>query len=157
MDGTGEQPIFMTLVSDPPPPVPVAVDWTSTGQIAFFAIGPAPDGGNNFTGDQGAAMTLSPASGSGPYYLSNNGLFVPGATAIASQLGYFYNVTPGTYTLTITDTMHDCAPIDFPFGGWGFPDPPTSIQFPVIAGYQTGLVGFLCTPKSLIVEAGTGH
>jgi len=63
-------------------------------------------------------------------------------------------VPPGNYTLTFHDSVHNCAPIDALFGGYGFPDPPTSVQFPIVAGYTTELVGVICTAKPLLVEAG---
>jgi len=41
----------------------------------------------------------------------------------------------------------DCAPISFPFAEWGYPMPPTSVRFPVLAGYITGPIGIFCTEK----------
>jgi hypothetical protein len=159
MDGTSD-PIFINRTDDAPPPIGVPVEWATTGQVNFFTIGPDPEGGTNFTGIPGAQVSLTPAApaGSGPYFLDNNGYFAPNATSIVSQLGWYFNLPAGNYELTFIDTTYNCAPIEFPFAGYGVPDPPTSVKFPIVAGYTTALVGVLCTTKPPIVEASApGH
>ncbi len=159
MDGTSD-PIFINRADDAPPPIGVPVEWATTGQVNFFTIGPDPDGGTNFTGIPGAQVSLMPAApaGSGPYFLDKQGHFVPNATSIVSQLGWYFNLPAGNYELTFVDTAFNCAPIEFPFAGYGVPAPPTSVKFPIVAGYTTALVGVLCTTKPPIVEAGApGH
>jgi hypothetical protein len=149
-------PIFMFLSTDPDPAIGVAVDRQNKGMVVFFAIGPDPDGGNNFAADMGATVTLSPAGGNGPFFLGNNNAFVLSATTTQAFFGAYYNLDPGTYTLTVNDPNNDCAPVSFPFGGWGYPVPPNSVKFPIRAGTLTDQVGVLCTKKSAIVKVDSG-
>jgi hypothetical protein len=152
MDGSSN-PIRMTLTSDPQPPIGVPVSWSTTGQLAFFALGPSDAGG--LAADIGASVTLAPSGGNGPFYVTSDGYFDTSATATeGGGIGYYYNVPPGNYTLTFMDPVNNCAPIDALFSGYGFPDPPTSVQFPIVAGYTTELVGVICTMKPLLVDAG---
>jgi hypothetical protein len=145
-------PIAMARSSDPTPDVGFPIDRQQKGAIVFFAIAPPPDGGAGFTADLGATATLTPASGNGPLYVGENNFFDAGLMSITpGGIGEYFNVDPGDYTLTIHDSKHDCAPISFPFGGWGYPSPPQSVKFPVLAGYATAGVGFFCTAKIAIV------
>jgi hypothetical protein len=155
MDGTSN-PVRMTLSSDPDPNLGgVTIDWTNKGQLAFFALGPQPDASSTLSADVGATVALSPSAGNGPYYLDGNGDFDLTATSLLSGgVGYYYNLPAGNYTLTFTDHVNNCAPLDVFFAGYGWPDPPTSVQFPIVAGYVTELVGVLCTVKPALVEAG---
>jgi hypothetical protein len=158
MDGRST-PVSMNSSAAPPPAVPVTLDWTESGQILAFAIGPSPTGAmNNFPDDPGAVISLSPMSGSGPYYQSTGGSYDLDASAYDGFYAMYVNVAPGMYTLTYTDSRNDCEAINFPYSGWGFPvtTPPHSIQVPVLAGYLTGAVGVLCTPNSTIVKVDGG-
>jgi hypothetical protein len=149
-------PIPMFLSSDSQPDLGFPIDMQQKGAVFFFAIGPAPpDSGAQFGPDQGATVTLSPTSGNGPLYGDNN-FFDASAMSIVGGAGEYYNVDPGDYVLTVDDPNHNCAPISFPFGGWGYPLPPASVKFPVLAGYMTVQVGFLCTPKARIVPVDGG-
>jgi hypothetical protein len=157
MDGTAN-PVRMTLASDPDPQLGFTIDWTSKGALSFFALQDDADSGSGFAADLGATVALAPMSGNGPFYLDGEGVFDPTGTALESGgVGYYYNLAPGNYTLTFTDNVNNCAPIDVLFSGYGFPDPPTSVQFPIIAGYTTELVGVICTPKPHLVDAGANH
>jgi hypothetical protein len=157
MDGRAN-PIFMYASDSPTPPIGVPIDWVNKGQVSMFALGQTPDGGNGFAGDPGATLTLAPMSGNGPYFLDSHTNFVLGATSFVNNLAWYYNLTPGTYTLTYNDTRNDCEPISFQFGGWGYPvtTPAHSLQFPIVAGYITGIVGEICTPNSIIVKTDGG-
>jgi len=37
--------------------------------------------------------------------------------------------------------------VSTPFGQFGYPAPPTSVKFPIVAGYMTGPIGIFCTAK----------
>jgi hypothetical protein len=149
-------PIPMFLSSDPQPDLGFPVDMQQKGAVVFFVIGPAPpDSGAPFGPDQGATVTLSPTSGNGPLYGDNN-FFDAGTMSIVGGAGEYLNVDPGDYVLTVDDANHNCSAISFPFGGWGYPLPPASVKFPVLAGYVTDQVGFLCTPKARIVPVDGG-
>jgi hypothetical protein len=154
MDGTSN-PVRMLLSDDPAPPIGVAVDWTTHGSLSFFALDEPADAGGNFVADIGAAVALTPSAGNGPFYLNGAGDVDLDASALElGGVGAYYNVPPGNYTLTFNDPVNNCAPIDVFFAGYGFPDPPTSVQFPIVAGYTTELVGVICTPKPHLIEAG---
>jgi hypothetical protein len=143
-------PIFTVSSSDPLPDAGFAID-PKKGVISFFVIGPAPaDSGLAFGGNPGAKVSLAPASGDGPLFLDDHNNFDVSASSVLGALGVYYNVPPGEYTLTVDDSTKDCAPISFPFGGWGYPVPPSSIKFPVLAGFTTTQVGVLCTKKVAI-------
>lgn len=146
MDGTGNA-ISLTPVTAPDPPVPVTVDWQNKGQLSVFAIAPQADAGNTYGGDPGATVALTPMSGSGPYFLHNDGTFDLAATSFVDVPGIYVNLDPGSYEVTFTDTIHNCAPISTPFGQFGYPAPPTSVKFPIVAGYMTGPIGIFCTAK----------
>jgi hypothetical protein len=156
MDGRSN-PIYMAP-STTDPYAPVTVDWTNKGQVNIFALGASPTGDSNFVGEPGATLSLSPAAGDGPFFLDDHNDFVPGATAFVDTLAAYYNLTPGMYTLTYADTTDDCEPILFTFAGWGYPvtTPKHTLQFPIVAGYATGVVGMLCTPNSVVVTTDGG-
>ena len=153
-------PVYMFPVTSQTDPVPgVTVDWQNKGQVYMFIIGPAPDGGSDFAGEPGATVSMSPASGNGPYYTDPaTGLYVPSATSFIENTGAFFNVTPGTVTLTFADSKVNCQPISSPFGLWGFPvtTPDHALQALVWPGYVSGLVGVLCTdvPQLVAVDGG---
>jgi hypothetical protein len=147
MDGTA-RPIALTSATAPDPAVPVTIDWQNKGQLTLFAIGPLVDAGPNaYGGDFGASVALTPASGSGPFFIHDDGTYALTATSFVGVAALYDNLDPGTYELTYTDAIHDCAPILSPFGQYGFPAPPTSVEFPIVAGYITGPVGIFCTAK----------
>lgn len=155
MDGTGNPTVLTPTTAASPvssaptavPPIPATIDWQNKGQVTFFAIAPLPDAGNKFGGDPGATIALTPASGSGPYFFHDDGTYVPDASSLVGAAGEYVNLDPGNYVATFTDSNHTCAPISFPFAEWGYPMPPTSVKFPVLAGYITGPIGIFCTAK----------
>ncbi len=57
--------------------------------------------------------------------------------------------------LTFTDPARNCAPIDNLFAPYGYPSSPSSVKFPVKAGYTVAAVGVFCTPKFVATAAST--
>jgi hypothetical protein len=160
MDGR-QNPIPMRRADAAEPAIGKPVDWQGKGQVVMFSLSQNPslsDGGQSFVGDVGAQVMLSPGGGDGPFFTDSHGQIVPGATSFVSTLGYYYNLAPGTYTLTLTDPSNDCEPILFPFAQVGYPltTPAHSLQFPVVAGYITEEVGMLCLPNSMPVSTDAG-
>ncbi len=153
MDGTGN-PLYMGRTSDPDPPIGGAVDWQNKGQVAFFVLGPNAllgDAGTAYVGDPGATVTVTPATGGiGPLFLTDQNTFDASAKTLIDLQGEAYNLDPGNYTMTLGDPNNDCEPISYGFGGWGYPGAAHQVNFPVIPGYTTGLVGELCTPNSTL-------
>ena len=150
-------PVFMTKPSADPPAIGVPVDFTNKGVIDAFAVVISGADMNVFSATSGTSVSMAPVSGNGPYYLGNNGIALDAGT-FQSSTALFYNVDPGTYTLTYANPAYDCEPISFPFGGFGFPvtTPAHSLKLIVAAGYVTGIVGVLCTPKPNIVAVDGG-
>ena len=154
MDGTAN-PISLQLESAAVGPDDGgALDWTTHGVVSFFAVAPLPGSDTMFGGDPGASFVISPEAGAGPYYLYDDGRYATDASALVATAGIFAEVPPGNYTIGIDDTAHDCAPILSPFGEWGYPATQLSVKFPIVAGYLTGPVGFFCTRKVALVDAG---
>jgi hypothetical protein len=150
-------PVFMTRPSPQPPAIGVPVDFTNKGVIDAFAVIISGADMNVFTPTMGTSVTISPTTANGPYYLGDNGPVLDAGTFQGST-ALFYNVDPGTYTLTYANPDFDCEPISFPFGGFGFPvtTPPHSVKVVVAAGYVTGIVGVLCTPNPKVVAVDGG-
>ncbi|MGH7272651.1 MAG: hypothetical protein ACREJ3_19650 [Polyangiaceae bacterium] len=141
------------------------VDWQNKGQIIAFAAGAGGDAGAaarvfmNTQGD-GAAP-----SGAGPIYQNSNCVLDPSATgffpatgALGISFAQYFNVSAGTYTLTMMDSANDCESDLMPLAAWGFPvvNPAHSIQVAVFKGYTSGFVGFICTPQSVLVSVDGG-
>jgi hypothetical protein len=144
MDAT-TTPFAMSSTTDPDPPFGGAIDWTNKGQVLFFAIGMGaivPDSGP--VGDPGAMVSLSPASGTGPVFLTDGNTFDASAPSLIDAAGAFFNVAAGTYALTLSDPTGDCEPISSPFAAWGYPATGHKVTFPVLAGYET-TVGMYCS------------
>ncbi len=157
-------------------PVPgLTTDWQTKGQIAEIAYG-LTGGAPGATLSMNTQADGATPSGVGPIYTeatTDNGnpgfsksgidnrysasdmafLPSPAETSFAS----FFNVDPGTYTLTTTDTMADCEPVLTPFAPYGFPLPaaPHSVQVVVLKGYLSELAS-MCTPLSKIVPVDGG-
>jgi hypothetical protein len=148
-DGRGS-PAYLAPAMGEDPGIGQAIDWQNAGQIAIFGINYSASGSLAGTG---TTVTLGPPSGEGPYYLDGQQRLVSSATSFVNIGAAYYNVEPGTYTLTFAAQTLDCEPLMFPFGQAGFPitTPAHSVRFPVIAGYTTGLVGAICTPIPTIV------
>jgi hypothetical protein len=157
MDGRS-RPIVMVPSSSPDPAIGVTVDWQNKGQVSVFAVAQPPDAGGAYIGDFGAQVALTPVSGNGPFFTDTHGNYVLSATSLVSSTARYFNLDPGTYTLTATDPNNDCEPILFPFAAYGFPvtSPKHSVQFPIVAGYSTYLVGFICTPISMLAQVDGG-
>jgi hypothetical protein len=136
-------PVSMARATDPSPPIGETVDWANEGQVEFFAIGPGAIGGSGPVGDPGTRVTLTPMSGTGPLFLTDQNTFDAGAAALIDVAGVAFNVTPGSYALTFDDPTGDCEPITQPFAGWGYPGSTHQVTFPVLKGYTT-LVGVYC-------------
>jgi hypothetical protein len=129
--------IGMALVSDAAPPVGAAIDWTTTGQIQFFALGTGAITGVGPVGAPGTTVTMAPMSGVGPAFLTADNTFDASATTLIDVVGAFYNVAPGSYTLTMNGPGVDCEPITAPVTAYGYPGAAHQVTLPVIAGYTT--------------------
>jgi hypothetical protein len=150
-------PVFMTKRSSQPPAIGIPVDFTNKGVIDAFAVVIGGANMNVFSPTMGTSVSIAPATANGPYYLGDNGPVLDAGTFQGST-ALFYNVDPGTYTLTYANPNYDCEPISFPFGGFGFPvtTPAHSLKVVVAAGYVTGIVGVLCTVNPMIVAVDGG-
>ena len=152
-------PVIMSP-SGQTPAVPVAVDGQNKGSISAFAVNIGGTNQNVFAMVPGVTqVTLSPASGNGPYFVNDmTNEYDYSATSFVGTQAVYFNVDPGTYTLTYANSTNDCEPVSFPFAGFGWPltTPAHSIKIVVAAGYVTGIVGFLCTPNAVIVSVDGG-
>jgi hypothetical protein len=144
MDGLSA-PLITTKTDVKVPDLGGPVDVTK-GAISFVAIGTGSDGGLYLP--EGVSVELSPGTAKGPFFTRANNTFDIGTTSSVGGVGVFLNVDPGDYELTFEYSAADCAPVSFPFGEFGFPVSPSSVKFPVMAGYVTDQVAVLCTPKS---------
>jgi hypothetical protein len=149
-------PISLSLTG-PAPDLGVPVDFTAKGIVAAFAVSPTATA---FSTTPGTQIAISPGGGSiGPYYVDDMNQISLSATSLGTGgFALFYNIAPGTYTLTYTNSGYDCEPISFPFGQYGIPltTPAHSLQIVVAAGYVTGIVGTLCTANAPIVTVDGG-
>jgi hypothetical protein len=156
MDGRSS-PIVMDLTPVYVPPG-VTYDATKGSVVAFAVTEGGPDGGS-FVGVHDTTIALGPMSGSGPFFLDESGQLAPTTTTtFVGNTALYYNVAPGSYTLTYSNPTYDCEPISFPFGQFGIPvtTPAHSLKITVGAGYVTGIVGVLCTviPNIVAVDGG---
>jgi len=159
MTGGQAFPMFPLSYETNPVP-PVAVDWQNKGQINAIIVHLAPNAAR-FEGDPGVTVSMSPMSGNGPIYRDMAQNYVPSAMAFVDDSAGYFNVDPGTYTLTFakpSDPTTDCEPVLTPFGEFGFPvtTPAHSTQVLVAAGYWSGIVAVLCTQKPAIVSVDGG-
>jgi Carboxypeptidase regulatory-like domain len=153
-----QSPLKMPVATGFVPAIDGGIDWTNKAQIQLFALGPSailPDGGP--PGVPGATVTLSPMSGVGPLFLTDQNTFDFAATTLVDVAGAVYDVEPGTYTLTFDAQYNDCEAISVPLVGFGYSAGPHEITFPVIAGYTTG-VGVYCatTTGTSVSDGGSG-
>ncbi len=156
MDGRNN-PVFMSPTGAQPN-LPFTVDLQTKGLIDAFAVSVGGAAMNVFTGTKDTLVTLTPASGKGPYFVNDDNQIDLSATSFVGSTALYYNVDPGTYTLTYSNPSYDCEPISFPFGQFGFPitSPAHSLKIVVAAGYVTGIVGALCTANPVIVAVDGG-
>jgi len=145
MDNTSA-PLVTSKTDAPRPDLGIPYDDTK-GAVSFFALAALSDGGLGLP--NGVGVTLAPKTAEGPFFTTRDNAFDRSAQATVGGLGFYFNVTPGDYELTFEDTAANCSPISFPLVAWGYPAPPTSVRFPVLAGYVTDQVGVLCTQKSV--------
>ncbi len=155
MDGSAAGPYPIPRMGGSPSSSPVAVDLSTKGMAVFFAIGQGAVGG---LGDGvGTMVSLSPATGNGPYFIDDHGALDPSATSVVAQNGVYFNLAPGMYQIAFDDPNHDCASLSIPFG-FGFSTSlANSVKFPIVAGYQTGPIGVLCTPASVLVNTADAY
>jgi hypothetical protein len=139
----------MATAATPSSSTPVVLDSVDKGMIAAFAVAPT---GAGVGGATGTTLALTPKSGNGPYFITDHNVIDVSATSLVHQAALYLNLDPGTYELGFENPGHDCAPLTVPFG-FGFTSGPSSVKFPVVAGYQT-MCGALCTPSSVIVNTG---
>jgi hypothetical protein len=133
---------------------------TTKGRVQVAAIGFAHDAGLtglSFGADLGAMISLSPMSGTGPFFVGPGNLYAPDAGSYVGLLATYFNVDPGNYTITVTDPVNDCEATSFPFSGNGYPGGAMShkVLFPVVAGFTTVLAE-LCTQLSMTVSTDGG-
>jgi hypothetical protein len=147
-------PVALLSASSPDPSIGAAIDWTNSGQILFFLLGPSAAGATSGYGDPGSSVALSPPSGTGFKYLNKDNTFSSG-TAFTDVLGLAFNVAPADYLADITS--HDtCAPIPSP-EAWGYTTTtPDAVGLPVLAGHVTYAGAFcLAGPDAGPSDAGT--
>jgi hypothetical protein len=152
LSGAGS-PLLMAS-STVPSMTPVSIDIANKGSVTVVAVIPGSSGRpTDSTGDVGAKISLSPMTGNGPYFLDQtNTAIVPSATSMVYEGAVYFNLDPGDYAITIDDPDHRCSPLSPLVGLYGYPAPPTSVKFPIVAGYSTSAVGFYCTANSVIVN-----
>jgi hypothetical protein len=165
MGRTDEQstvPLLMSRTSDREPDLGFPIDLQTLGAVQFFVLsfaGAIPDAGaTNLFGLSavpGVKVSMSPASGKGPYYIDNNNGIALDAGSTVSFDALYFNVAPGDYTISVDDPNDNCAAISFTFASAGYPvlSAPHGVAFPVVAGY-TDNVGVLCTRNARIVDVG---
>jgi hypothetical protein len=146
MDGTAS-PIVMGKKQDGDLGLGIPIE-TDKGAASVFVLGPVPDGGLGLS--HGAKLSLSPASGMGPFFTDSHNLFDKSANTMIGGLGFYFNLDEGDYTLTVDDPNADCAPVSFPFGEFGIPQAPRSVKFKVLANFATDQLAALCTAKSAV-------
>jgi hypothetical protein len=97
--------------------------------------------GQNDIGLAGASGSLTPQSGTGPFYLDMNGDPAPAATSTSTySLILFAGVAPSTtYVGSLTPITMSCYE---GFGGWSVAQIDAT-RFPVVAGFETH-VGLTC-------------
>jgi hypothetical protein len=153
IDGLSGAGSPLLMPSSTPSTTPVPIDIAHKGIVTVVAIMPGPSGKPTSTGDVGAKISLSPMTGNGPYFLDQtNTVIVPSATSMVYEGAVYFNLDPGEYEIAIDDPNHSCSPLSSLLGLYGYPAPPTSVKFPIVAGYGTSAVGFYCTAKSVIVS-----
>jgi hypothetical protein len=158
MDGSAAGAYPIPRMGGSPSSSPVAVDMMTKGTVVFFALGPGGGGGvASLGGAVGTMVSLAPAGGDGPYFINDKGALDPSATSVLAQTGLYFNLDAGMYQMTFNDPNHDCASLSIPFG-FGFSTSlPNSVKFPIVAGYQTGPIGVLCTPASVLVNTADAY
>lgn len=101
----------------------------SKGIIIFAArTGKGPQA----TNVEDVGMTLTPASGDGPFYAVANGFDHNRTTTTAVGGGSYFNVEPGDYVLTYSHPDRTCRP----YYGWPGPDE-SSLLVRVVGGFST--------------------
>jgi hypothetical protein len=165
MDGRS-YPVNMAPSGGGTPNLGFKIDLQNKGIIQVIAIafaGSATMGGatvdaGGFATVPGTGLSMSPASGKGPYFVNANNEFDLSAKSFVGVAANYYNVDPGTYTLTFANANFDCEPVLFPFADFGWPltTPAHSLSAVVAAGYITGSVVALCSKNAGIVSTDGG-
>jgi hypothetical protein len=164
MDEQDTVPVLMSRTSDAEPDLGAVIDLQTFGAVQFFLVSfagaIANTGAPNLYGLSdvpGVKVSMSPASGLGPYYTdsSNRIAFDAGSTVGFDAL--YFNVAPGDYTISVDDPNDNCAALSFTYASAGYPalSAPHGVAFPVVAGY-TDSVGVLCTRNARIVNVDGG-
>jgi hypothetical protein len=122
---TGEASIFASIAG-------VTLD-SAKGQLLGTAVQTGSSGG--LVGQDGITMTISPASGTGPFYTNAQSLPDPAATSTGpSGLGLWANVNPGEVEVTFTHPTKTCTPLAMAWPGTAA----NSVRMTVVAGYLVG-------------------
>ena len=164
MDQLDTVPVLMARTSDTEPDLGVPIDTSTFGSVQFFLVavaGAIPNTGAvdlyGLSDVPGVKVSMSPASGVGPYYTdTSNGIAFDAGSTVGFDALYF-NVAPGDYTISVDDPNDNCAALSFTYASAGYPvlTTPHTVAFPVIAGY-TDSVGVLCTRNARIVNVDGG-
>lgn len=112
------------------------------GQVLISAFQPGSSA--QFTGQDGVTATMTPMSGSGPFYVKDSQPPAPDKTLTATStlgFGLFANTNPGTVEIDMVHPTKTCTQL--PLASWKASKPSGS-KVPVVAGYLTGGAAVLC-------------
>jgi hypothetical protein len=117
------------------------------GQVLALALETVllSDGGSGFYGQDGVVASMTPMSGTGPFYTTGDPP-IPSTTATAtdgSGIGLFANVTPGEVEVEMTHPTKACT--RYVQAAWQGTTP-TASRVPVVAGYLVGGGALQCPP-----------
>lgn len=108
------------------------------GQILITAFQGAP---GSYTGQDNVTATLTPKSGTGPFYLTSGMLPSTSLTTTSTAgIGLFANVSPGDAEVTLTHLSKSCQRMGTSWAG----STPTASKVKVVAGYLTAGAGLEC-------------
>ncbi len=111
---------------------------TTKGQILITAFQGAP---GSYTGQDNVTATVTPKSGTGPFYLTSSMLPSTSLTTTSTAgIGLFANVSPGDVEVTLTHLSKSCQRMGTSWSG----TTPTASKVKVVAGYLTAGAGLEC-------------
>ena len=104
------------------------------------------DGGTGFTGQDGVSVSMSPATGAGPFYASAGALPLPDPNLTATStngLALFANVDVGEVEVEMTHATLACTRyVEATWAG----STGTASRVPIVAGYLVGGAALQCPP-----------
>lgn len=111
---------------------------SAKGHILVTAFQGTP---GNFSGQDNVTASVTPKSGSGPFYLNANNLPDQSLTVTStSGIGLFANVDPGDVEVTLGHFTKTCQRLSTSWAG----SKTTASKVKVVAGYLTGGSGLEC-------------